>query len=275
MLRSLLVLVTVHSMLAFATHLSAAEPTLSELLEKSIYMEQTVGDLDAAVKLYEQIAAKHELNAEAAARAQLHLGMARLKRGDRAKASEAFRILVDRYPGQGEIVKHAENLMPPDLDEALKQIRTNYVDVLDNEQALMAAAIRGVLGELDEYSDFISAEKLADFQFTLAGELVGIGVAIKIEDGRLVVTTPVLGSPAFEAGVLADDTIVTIDGASVSSFPEADRLKEAVRRLRGKAKTLVTVGIASRDLEKVKELRIVRRPLKLESISGSDRQARA
>ena len=155
--------------------------------------------------------------------------MARLKRGDRAEASEAFRILVDKYPGQGDAVRKAASLMPPDLDEALSQIRNNYVEALDSDKDLTAAAIRGVLGELDEYSDFISAEAMNDFQITLTGKLVGIGVAIKLEEGRIVVTTPIVGSPAFEAGVLTGDTIATIDGVEVSSLVEDGRLKEVVR----------------------------------------------
>ncbi|MBC8350827.1 MAG: PDZ domain-containing protein [Planctomycetes bacterium] len=258
--------------LTLVSSASAADPTLSELLEKAIYTEQTVGDLDAAVNLYEQIAAKHELNAETAARAQLHLGMARLKRGDRAKATEAFRILVDRYPSRDKIVKYAENQIPPDLDEALHQIRNNYVDVLDDEDELMAAAIRGVLGELDEYSGLLSAEAMDEFKVTLSGRLVGIGVAIALQEGRLVVTTPIVGSPAFEAGLLAGDTIATIDNTSVASIPEDERLKEAVRRLRGKADTAVTVGIISPNSEKARDIRIVRRPLKLDTIVGNDRE---
>lgn len=191
----------------------------------------------------------------------------------------------------GSHLGHAGEPSLTELDEALEAldlIRENYVDAVEDEDMLKAAirgfleevededklksaAIRGVLGELDEYSGFISARAFNDSQVTRDDQLVGIGIAITLEKGRLLVKATLAGSPAFKAGLQAGDAITTIDGVPVATFREDERMKEAVRRLRGKADTSVLVGIVSQGGAEAKEIRIVRQPLKLESITGHER----
>ena len=62
---SMFVLLAAAGLLAQSPVAYAKAPSLTELLEKAIYTEETVGDLDSAIKLYEQVAAKHDQNAEA------------------------------------------------------------------------------------------------------------------------------------------------------------------------------------------------------------------
>ena len=248
-----------------------ADPSPAQVLEKAIYTEQTVGDLDTAVRLYESIAAKGKTNGDAAARAQFRIGLAHLKRGDRAAAAKAFQLLIEQHPNQKRLVAQARNLMPPVIDEAIERIRENYVDSLDDNDELMASALKGILNQLDPHSDFISAEKMKNFRVQLSGELVGIGVAISMKEDRLVVTRPIVGSPASRAGLHAGDQILTIDGKAMGELPKEKTLREAVRLLRGKAGTPVTVGILSPEAKEPKDVRIVRGKIKLESVAGDIR----
>src|SRR5438876_5338977 len=83
--------------------LGAAAASLSELLEKGIYSEETKGDLDAAMKLYEQIVAEGKEGQSVAAQAQYHLGVCYYKKKNYPKATEIFEKLVKDYPDQKEL----------------------------------------------------------------------------------------------------------------------------------------------------------------------------
>ena len=150
----------------------AADPNAEVLLEKAI-AEENVGDLDTAIRLYQAIAAKRELNGNAAARAQFHIGLAQLKRGDRSAAAKAFQLLIEKHPDHKRLVKQARNLMPSIVDEAIELIRANYVDAIDDDE-LMAAAIRGILDHLDPHSYFYASleESVGEFWFGEGAEVV-------------------------------------------------------------------------------------------------------
>ena len=132
------------AMTAFEVRIAeTADPNPAQVLEKAIYTEQTVGDLDTAVRLYQSIAAKGKTNGDAAARAQFRIGLAHLKRGDRAAAAKAFQLLIEQHPHQKRLVAQARNLMPPVIDEAIERIRENYVDSLDDNDELINEAVEG------------------------------------------------------------------------------------------------------------------------------------
>ena len=88
-----------------------AEPA-SELLEKAIFTEETVGDLDAAIGIYKQILDDAQVNRNLAARAQYLLAKCYLKKGQDAEATEAFEKLIENYPDQKELIAEARKHMP-------------------------------------------------------------------------------------------------------------------------------------------------------------------
>ena len=79
-------LVLMGGVAAFAAN-AAIAPSPSELLEKAIYTEETVGDLDAAVKLYEKTIAEAKKAEAVAAKAQYRLALCLLSRARRSPAS--------------------------------------------------------------------------------------------------------------------------------------------------------------------------------------------
>lgn len=89
----------------------ASQPA-SDLLEKAIFTEETVGDLDAAIGIYQQILSDAEVNRKAAAQAQYRLAMCYLKKGQEAQATEAFEKLIANYPEQTELIAAARQHMP-------------------------------------------------------------------------------------------------------------------------------------------------------------------
>ena len=93
--------------MVLASGLPVRAQSVSELLEKGIFTEETVGDLDAAIKIYEQIVAEAAKNRSYAAQAQYRLGMCYLKKGKKDDAVAAFRMLIDRFPKQRQMIVHA------------------------------------------------------------------------------------------------------------------------------------------------------------------------
>ena len=76
----------------------------STLLQEGIFTEETVGDLDAAMKIYAEIVADAEQNRAYAAEAQYRLGMCSLKKGQKHDAAIAFRKLIKQFPEQTDVV---------------------------------------------------------------------------------------------------------------------------------------------------------------------------
>ncbi|MEI8337872.1 MAG: S41 family peptidase [bacterium] len=101
-------------------------------------------------------------------------------------------------------------------------------------------AIKGMVAALgDPYTVYFPPEENKNFQTELSGSIEGVGIVVGVKDSKLVVITPVKGSPADKAGVLAGDKIVKIDGKETSTI-SAD---EAVKLIRGAKGTKVAMSL--------------------------------
>ena len=105
----------------------AAERPPSELLEKGIYTEETVGDLDKAIELYQQAIDSAKANRTILARAQLRLGLCYLKQGKDEKGTEALQKLIDKYADQKEIVARARKHIP-EAPQPLRLVPAPWAD---------------------------------------------------------------------------------------------------------------------------------------------------
>jgi len=105
------VLGTLFAAMAFHATAALAESP-SALLEKAIYTEETVGDLDAATKLYQQTVAEAKTVDAIAAKAQYRLGLCLLKQGKKEQGLAALQELVRRFPDQKELVAKAKDRIP-------------------------------------------------------------------------------------------------------------------------------------------------------------------
>jgi len=79
----------------------------SVLLQEGLYAEEIEGDLDAAIRIYEQVIAEVRAARQTAAQATYRLGMCYLKKGEKEKAVEQFRKLVSKFPQQESLVARA------------------------------------------------------------------------------------------------------------------------------------------------------------------------
>ncbi len=107
------------------------------LLQEGIYAEQTEGDLDKAIKIYNQVLEKYNNVERLAARATYQLGMCHLKKGEKDKAAEYFQEAVDYYPTQSSVVKKAqkqlENIKPEPKDSVFEQVDYHILRFLGNK----------------------------------------------------------------------------------------------------------------------------------------------
>lgn len=150
-----------------------------------------------------------------------------------------------------------------ELVKVIRLIKEKYVDDVELSD-LLSGAYRGMLQELDPYSQFIDQDALEDLKIETEGEFGGLGIEVIVQDGILTVITPILDSPAFEAGVMPGDKIIHIEGEPA----ERITLREAVKRLRGAPGTKVTITVLHPGESEPTDITIERGIVHLRSIRG-------
>ena len=123
-----------------------------------------------------------------------------------------------------------------------ERIRASYVDEVD-DQALIRAAINGMLISLDPHSSYLPPQNYEDMQFDTRGEFGGLGIEVTQEEGWVKVVSPMDGTPAMEAGLQAGDFISHVNGEPTLGLT----LNEAVDLMRGPVGSDITLTIV-RDL---------------------------
>jgi hypothetical protein len=78
------------------------------MYQDALYQEQTAGDLDKAIELYQKVVTDAGEIEKLAAKATFQLGMCYLKKDDKDKAAEYFQKVVSNYPAQKELVASAK-----------------------------------------------------------------------------------------------------------------------------------------------------------------------
>jgi carboxyl-terminal processing protease len=150
------------------------------------------------------------------------------------------------------------------LIDSFDQVDRFYVKEV-NRRELIEAALRGMLDRLDPYSNYISPDDLARFNSQVEQEFGGIGIQVGLDaQNRLIVLTPLPGSPAYRAGIRAGDLISTIEGESTHNFD----LEKAVKRLKGKAGEAVKLGVVHLGANAVEEVKVTREMVHVSTVLG-------
>jgi carboxyl-terminal processing protease len=165
------------------------------------------------------------------------------------------------------------NVSPEELEllklfaDTLDQVERNYVQPVDRRE-LMEAAIRGMLGKLDPYSNYVSPNELDRFRSGIENEFGGVGLQVMSQDEELRVISPIYATPAYRAGICAGDVIEKIDGQSAKGMS----LENAVRLMKGKVGTSVDVEIRRAD-GTCEQCKLTREMVKVETVLGDHRNA--
>lgn len=145
--------------------------------------------------------------------------------------------------------------------KVLDLIERNYVDEVDSKK-LTTDAIQGMLRNLDPYSIYLSKEEFRELEIDTYGEFGGIGVELTVKDGFMTVITPIVDSPAYDAGIKPGDRIVSIEGQSTENMNTYD----AAKLLRGKRGAQVKITIEQADSGKNRELVLEREIIRIKSV---------
>ena len=124
------------------------------------------------------------------------------------------------------------------LVDTLDQVERNYVRGISRRE-LVEAAIDGILRKLDPYSSYIGPKELDEFRGSVESEFGGIGIQITMDGGQLKVLSPLVGTPAYRAGVLAGDRIVEIDGKKTEGLG----MDGVVKQLKGEIGSNVVLTV--------------------------------
>jgi carboxyl-terminal processing protease len=150
--------------------------------------------------------------------------------------------------------------------DTLDQIERNYVKQVDRKQ-LIQAAIRGMLSELDPYSNYIAPDQLGRFRAGVEGQFGGIGIQAAMEGGLLKVISPFAGTPAYRAGMMADDVILEIDGRSTAGIT----LEQAVQWMQGAEGTEVVLKVQHADRPEPEQVVLKREKIRVRTVFGQRR----
>lgn len=147
-----------------------------------------------------------------------------------------------------------------DVFNAVKQ---GYVEPVEDRK-LITQAISGMLSGLDPHSAYLDADAFKDLQVGTQGEFGGLGIEVGMEDGFVKVISPIEDTPAFRAGIKAGDLIVKLDDTPVKGMT----LSDAVKRMRGKPNTEITLTVARKGETKPLIVKIVREVIKVQSVKS-------
>jgi carboxyl-terminal processing protease len=160
------------------------------------------------------------------------------------------------------------------LVDVLHEVRHKYVvDVSpERERQLVEDMINGGLERLDQHSQYINPHDYKQFDKQSEGKFGGVGVQVGFDRqnrGLLTVISPMVGTPAYEAGVLAGDVILKIDGKSTEHM----RMSEAVDMIQGEPGSKVTLTVAREGSKEPLDIPITRAIIKVPSVLGDLRKS--
>ena len=143
----------------------------------------------------------------------------------------------------------------------LDLVQRNYVEEIPPKK-LIYGAVQGMLKSLDPHSSFMKPEDYKELQIETKGSFTGIGIEISLKDGILTVVSPIEGTPAYKAGLKANDKILKIDDKITKNMT----LIEAVKLLRGAKGTDVTISIYREGWRRLKDITLTRDVIPIKSV---------
>lgn len=149
------------------------------------------------------------------------------------------------------------------LREAYAAVQKHHVEKPDSKK-LVQSMVDGMLARLDPHSAYLPPEPYKEMEVQMSGAFGGVGIELGVKDGKLTVIAPIEDTPAFRAGIQANDHIWKIDGTSTRGM----NISAAVKRMRGEKGTPVTLHILRNDSLKPLTFNLIRDTIKLKSVKS-------
>ena len=142
-----------------------------------------------------------------------------------------------------------------------KALNNNYVDEIKPGE-LNTTAMEAMLKTLDPYTVYIPESRVEDAKFMTTGEYGGVGISVVKRDSSIIISMVMDQSPALDAGLLAGDEIVSIDGQLLSEKDD----DEISMLLKGQPGTAIDVVIKRLGLAQSMTKQVVRRKINVDAI---------
>jgi len=147
--------------------------------------------------------------------------------------------------------------------EVFERVRSDYVEK-PKDREMIESAINGMLTSLDPHSSYLSPKSFRDMQVQTRGEFGGLGIEVTMEKGLIKVVSPIDGTPAARAGLLANDLITHLDNEQIQGLS----LEQAVEKMRGPPKTPITLTISRKGNEDTFDVKIVREIVRINPVKA-------
>lgn len=144
--------------------------------------------------------------------------------------------------------------------DVFERVRADYVEDVSDE-ALIEAAINGMLTSLDPHSSYLSPKNFRDMQVQTRGEFGGLGIEVTMENGYVKVVSPIDDTPAFRAGLKPNDLITHLDDEQVQGLT----LSQAVEKMRGKVGSDLKLTVR-REGREAFDVSVTRAVIKIRSV---------
>jgi len=147
--------------------------------------------------------------------------------------------------------------------EVYGRIKSDYVEPIEDKK-LINEALNGMLSGLDPHSTFLDLDHFKDLEMGTTGEFGGLGIEVGMQDGFVLVISPIEDTPAYKAGLKSGDLIMKLDSTDVKGLT----LNEAVKLMRGKPSTTIKLQILRKGVNSPFELKVTRAKIKTKSVKA-------
>jgi carboxyl-terminal processing protease len=167
--------------------------------------------------------------------------------------------LADRPEGAkdgGDVYRDVDRFV-----HVLQYIRHYYVDETDDDE-LLRAAVKKMLGDLDPHTQFLESNQLQSLKTGTTGKYTGVGMEISTRRGYPVVVSPMDGTPARRAGLRTGDLVIGINGLDTFGM----LLQDVAATLMGPVGTGVSLRISRQGEPEALEFNVVRDVIHISSL---------
>ena len=152
------------------------------------------------------------------------------------------------------------------LNAIWELVDRHYVDPLDGD-SVMDKVYAAILSTLDPHSIYLSQQMLKRENEMLRGNFEGVGIVIRMRNDTVCASQIIPGGPSEQAGVLAGDRILRVDGKDISGVGISS--DSAVTLLRGRRKSVADLLVYRPSENKTHTIKVVRNIISTPSLTYS------
>lgn len=175
-----------------------------------------------------------------------------------------FFVLFSSHPSFGQSSDDSESYKSLEtLARSLFYLENLYVDPDKVKRSeIVHNALKGVVADLDPHTVVLPSSAFKQLTIDTQGKFGGVGIIVSNEKGRLIVVSPIDGTPAARAGIQSGDEIVAIDGISVKELKAAG----STEKMRGPPNTELKLTIKRKGEQKELDFVLMREVIKVQSV---------